>query len=112
MPAHQSRSIYWNCNWKFKLVVYGGSFSGVPDRKNYNYQAYSCPRDWRLPAYWASNYGTPGTSQTSQHYGIKGVKGALNWAPIILITAYEFFPVWPALQFSFALISLDIKFVF
>jgi len=46
-----------------------------PDWKNYNDQAYSCPRDWRLSASW----GNPieGPPQTSRHYGTERFK----WGP-------------------------------
>ena len=77
-----------------------------PDWTNYNGQAYSCLRDWRLSASWRSNsgpswslsnitalwyrgnnegllQGAPEAPRTYHHYDIEGLMGALNETPIM-----------------------------
>ena len=58
---------------------------GLPAWKNYNHQAFSFPREWRLSASRGPIEGSSEIPKTSQHYGIEGFKwGPCIWAPIML----------------------------
>ena len=76
------------CNKKtrFDIVFFlsGDALSRKPDEKNSSNRTHSSPRGWRLSISWGCNCGTPKIRHTLQHYGIGGLRVALNWAPIYM----------------------------
>ena len=63
-------------SWK-NLFLFHFLFASAPDRKNYNKQAYSCPRDWRLSAITEKNMTPPVTPPTLSRHTIvlRGFRG-------------------------------------
>ena len=56
----------------------------VSDRKNYNDQGYSCPRDWRPSASWRPNWGFPRNPSKHRIIMVPRVLregGSFNWVP-------------------------------
>ena len=54
--------------------------------RRWKYSFLSAWSDWHLSASWRSYRALkrpPQTAQTSRHYGVEGLQGALNWATIV-----------------------------
>ena len=80
-PYLEQGHIYFECIYIYIYIYWLQYIDNFPDWKNFNDQAYSCPREGRLSALWGPNYGPSWNS--SNHHSTIVLIGLIKGGPLI-----------------------------